>query len=292
MQQTFCSGAEYTACTQLWVHLHGCSVCNFGWHNPRRNDNFELPWNSHTKVCVGQVGFNSMIGEIQKWWKSSPTSLLVTGNALEKYVRNYLKELPQQTSVLDVGGGDGRLIRQILKALPKGQHHVMEPVPDLYLKLRSQLGQADNLTLHNKGAAPFTDDVSYVNFLRGFSSDPEPVRLLNGKAELLNVLIPCQAIDSLFANDHFQLVIFRQGGSLLKAMESGLQLIQRDRPDLIFGSSGSRVYDIDYPEPMFKLLEERGYRIQSSEAEGTLSRQDFSDQWRSKKVVTFVAKAA
>ena len=233
-----------------------------------------------------------MIGDIQKWWKSSPASLVVTGNALEKFVRNYLRQLPQDSSVLDVGGGDGRLIRQYLKYLPKGRHHVLEPIPDLYLKLRSLLGSHVNLTLHNRAATDQEEHTSYVHFLRGFSEDPEPVRLLNGKAELLNVLVPCMPIDLLVPEEDFQLVIFRQGGRLGKAIAGGKALIERNHPTLIFGSTGHRNYQVDQPEHLFETLEAFGYGMYLPESENMLTASEFINAWGSKKENIFLAKVS
>lgn len=233
-----------------------------------------------------------MIGDIQKWWKSAPASLVVTGNVLGKFVRTYLRQLPPDTSILDVGGGDGRLIRQFLKAFPQGNHHVLEPIPDLYLKLRSQLGSHVNLTLHNRAATDLEEHTSYVHFLRGFSEDPEPVRLLNGRAELLNVLVPCKPIDLLVPEEDFQLVIFRQGGSLGRAIAGGKALIERNHPTLIFGSTGHRNYQVDEPGQLFETLEAFGYNIYLPESENVLTASEFVDTWRAKKESVFLAKAS
>ena len=233
-----------------------------------------------------------MIGEIQKWWKSTPTSLVVTGSVLEKFVRGFLKQLPKNTSILDVGGGDGRLIRQFVKSQPKGNHHVLEPIPDRYLKLKSNLGHQANLTIHNDAATDQEGHTSYVHFLRGFSDDPEPVRLLNGKAELLNVLIPCKPIDTLVPKENFQVVVFRQGGSLGKAIEGGKALIKRSKPTLIFGSTGHRNYQIDQPEKLFELMDGLSYNLYLPESGEALTASAFIETWRAKKENIFLAKAS
>lgn len=231
-----------------------------------------------------------MIGDIQKWWRSSNSALVISGSAIEKAARQIIKTLPRDASVLDIGGGEGRLLRVLVSSLPEGHHHVFEPIPDLFHKLKKQLPRTDIIHHHNLAAAHLQDHVSYVDFLRGFSEDPEPVRLMNGKAELMNVLIPCKPLDQVFSENNFSLIIYRQGGSLLKALEGGEALIKRSKPQILFGSPTSN-YVVDRADELFEWLESLGYRVYPFGEGEAYSRGSFIQVWSTKKGIPFLAKA-
>lgn len=238
----------------------------------------------------------------KRWIKKAAYGLydltdLVFQGSIDKYDPQTLRVLKQclreDSNTIDIGAHLGHILREILKAAPKGKHLAIEPIPHLYQGLQKKFGHRvkvlDCALSDEKGTAEFNLFVDKPA-LSGLKK-----RTDFGNQEVKTFSVQTERLDDLVSpNTRIDLIKIDVEGAEMIVLQGAKALLKRDRPIVLFEFSsggGSNYHTV--PEKVYDIFAESGMQVSVIEyflkkMQG-LSREEFVGQYRKGYNYFFIA---
>lgn len=175
-----------------------------------------------------------------------------------RVLRECLKE---DSNTIDIGAHLGHILREILKAAPRGRHLAFEPIPHLYAELKKKFGHKvtvlDYALSNQKGTAEFNHFVNKPA-LSGLKK-----RTDFGNLEVNTFTVQTERLDELVSPDtKIDLIKIDVEGAEMIVLEGARALLKRDRPIVLFefSSGGGANYNTQ-PEKVYDIFAESGMQV-------------------------------
>jgi FkbM family methyltransferase len=196
--------------------------------------------------------------------------------------------LAEDSNCIDVGSHQGAVLREILRAAPRGRHIAFEPLPEFHARLTAEFPHVDvrRVALSNRaGDATFT----HVRTRPGYSGFRP--RRYPGAEETETITVATETLDSSLPAGYVPALIkIDVEGAEGQVLEGAMRTIKEHAPTVVFEhGTAAREYGTR-PETIFGLLcDEAGLRIFDLEGNGPYSRTEFTAACERGRYWNFVA---
>jgi FkbM family methyltransferase len=184
--------------------------------------------------------------------------------------------LREDDNCVDIGANRGEILRELVRAAPRGRHLAFEPLPDLAAELRREFPEVDvrecALSDGPPGRASFTH-VPEIPELSGFRRRAYP-----GDLETRAITVATDALDRALPEGYVPALIkLDVEGAELQVLRGARETLRRHTPLLVFehGAGGADYYGTR-SEDVHDLLAEVGYRIFDIDGGGPYTREAFA----------------
>jgi FkbM family methyltransferase len=184
--------------------------------------------------------------------------------------------LREDSNCVDIGANRGEILKEFIRAAPRGRHVAFEPLPKLAAALRTRFPEVDvrecALSNRSAGEATFTH-VPTNDGLSGFRRRSYPPG-----TRTREITVATDALDRALADDYVPAMIkVDVEGAELEVLRGALNTLRTHKPTLVFehGVGGADHYGTS-PEDLHDLLSEVGYRIFDIDGGGPYTRSGFA----------------
>jgi FkbM family methyltransferase len=184
--------------------------------------------------------------------------------------------LHEDSNCIDIGAHRGVILKEFIRAAPRGRHVAFEPLPELAAGLRSRFPGVDvrecALSDGPAGEATFTY-VPAIDGLSGFRRRSYPPG-----TRTREITVATDALDRALADDYVPSMIkVDVEGAELEVLRGALDTLRTHKPTLVFehGAGGADHYGTS-PDDIHDLLSEIGYRIFDIDGGGPYTRSGFA----------------
>jgi FkbM family methyltransferase len=164
------------------------------------------------------------------------------------------RHLRPDSTVIDVGAFEGKVLELLRWLAPQGRHYAFEPLPSMAAELRRRFPEVEILECalgDTNGDARYVvvrNDPAYSGLRRRIYDRPDP--------QLDEIRVAVRRLDDVIPED-VEVAFLKldiEGGEY-HAMRGGLRTIRRSRPIIVFeaGRSTTGCYDVT-PEMLFDLV--------------------------------------
>ncbi|HEU4609680.1 MAG TPA: FkbM family methyltransferase [Chitinophagaceae bacterium] len=162
---------------------------------------------------------------------------------------------------IDVGAHAGHILREILKAAPRGKHWAIEPIPDLCQLVQKKYGK--RVSVHNLALSDSEGSVSFAWYpdrpaLSGFKE-----RAQAGDYKASVITVQTRRLDDLIpSNEKIDLIKIDVEGAEWQVLQGALRILTESKPIVLFetGMGGADEYNTS-PEQIFDLFESCGLSL-------------------------------
>ncbi len=176
---------------------------------------------------------------------------------LEQVIRRSVSE---SSNCIDIGCHLGSMLNLLVTLAPRGRHMAFEPIPWKAERLAKKFPTVDVRRValsDSSGEATFHVSVGKSGFsgLRAHH---------NGSSRMDEIKTPCERLDQIIpANHKIDFIKVDVEGAELMVFRGARELLQRDRPTLIFESTKSAltIYGLSTRDLFDHLVQENGYKI-------------------------------
>jgi len=158
------------------------------------------------------------------------------------------------SNCVDVGANVGHILREIIKAAPKGQHYAFEPIPELSVRLEKKYGKHAkivNCALSNReGRTSFM----YYRDSPALSGFQERIRW--GKHDIVKLEVQTKKLDDIISeNVRVDLIKIDVEGAELLVLQGARNTLKRNKPIVLFeaGLGGAEEFN-PTPEQLFDFF--------------------------------------
>jgi FkbM family methyltransferase len=184
--------------------------------------------------------------------------------------------LHEDSNCVDIGANRGGILKEFIRAAPRGRHVAFEPLPDLAAALRSRFPGVDvrecALSDRPAGEATFTH-VPAIDGLSGFRRRSYPPG-----TRTREITVATDSLDRALAEDYVPALIkLDVEGAELEVLRGALNTLRTHMPTLVFehGVGGADHYGTS-PDDVHDLLSGVGYRIFDIDGGGPYTRCGFA----------------
>jgi FkbM family methyltransferase len=198
--------------------------------------------------------------------------------------------LAEDSNCVDVGSHQGAVLREIVRAAPRGRHIAFEPLPVFHAQLAAEFPGVDvrRVALSNGvGEASFT----YVRTRPGYSGFRP--RRYPAAEETETITVATDTLDSSLPDGYVPALIkIDVEGAEGQVLQGALRTIKEHTPTVVFEhGTAAREYGTR-PETIFGLLcDEAGLRIFDLDGNGPYGRTEFAAVCDRGRYWNFVAHA-
>jgi FkbM family methyltransferase len=195
--------------------------------------------------------------------------------------------LRNDSSYVDIGTNRGQVLREALRAAPRGHHIAFEPIPDLAAELAASFPQVDTRRLA-LGAVPGSSEFCYFRKLDGWSGLRRSPEISDTRGEPEQIAVQVSTLDLELADTRPDVIKIDVEGAELDVLAGARTVLREAKPLVVFehvaaaaslyGSSSAAVWD---------LLSELGYEVFTVTGDGPVRRATFSE---STAVVNWLAR--
>lgn len=237
----------------------------------------------------------SILQSIKEFVKKSPIPL-TKNHGYDIRTTKIINSLHQESNCIDIGCHKGEILDLMISAAPKGHHFGIEPIPNLYEKLKSKYENHENCTILNYAASNYTGSSTF-NYVtsnpaysglkkRSYDRPDEKDKEIKVQVDLLDNLIPKYIKIDLIKID--------VEGAEMQVLEGAKRIMESDRPIVIFehGLGASDVYGTT-PDQIYNFFDSYYMNISNLKAyikkKKSLSRMQFENEYYQKKNYYFIA---
>jgi FkbM family methyltransferase len=184
--------------------------------------------------------------------------------------------LREDSNCVDVGANRGEILKEFVRAAPRGRHVAFEPLPQRAAGLRSRFPGVDvrecALSDRPVDEATFTH-VPAIDGLSGFRRRSYPPG-----TRTREITVATDTLDGALADDYVPAMIkVDVEGAELEVLRGALNTLRTHKPTLVFehGLGGADHYGTS-PDDVHDLLSEVGYRIFDIDGGGPYTRSGFA----------------
>ena len=168
------------------------------------------------------------------------------------------RSLRTDSTCIDIGANVGHVLRQMIKAAPKGNHYAFEPIPDLVTRLRARYSshaRIFELALSNENGESSFMYYKDAPALSGFTERPKW-----GNHEICALTVKTSRLDEIIPIDaRIDLIKIDVEGAELLVLEGAVKTLRKNRPIVLFeaglGGAGQMTAT---PEKLFDLFDQCG----------------------------------
>jgi FkbM family methyltransferase len=204
-----------------------------------------------------------------------------------RQLRRLLSVLPEDASCIDVGANLGAVLREIVRAAPRGRHIAYEPLPELAAVLAREFPQVD------VRAAAVSDHVGEATFYRHKARDTRSSLspLEYGEGQLERFPVRLEDLDSSLPEDFVPaLVKIDVEGAEEQVIRGAAQTLDRHRPTVVFEHNQSARHFGTSSDTLHGLLTNAGLRVFDIDGGGPYGPSEFAERADSGTIWTFVAR--
>jgi FkbM family methyltransferase len=198
--------------------------------------------------------------------------------------------LAPDSSAIDVGANEGRVLSEIVRVSPAGRHLAYEPIPELADRLKERFPNVEvrcAALSDEQGAAEFT----HVKSNPGYSGLRE--RTYPGNEQLERIHVHVERLDETLPTGFVPAFIkIDVEGAEGKVMSGAIGVLERHRPMVVFehGKGASPVYGTGPSEIYTMLVERAGMRIFDMDGGGPYSRDQLEETFHTGTHWNFFAR--
>lgn len=208
------------------------------------------------------------------------------------------KVLSHKGNAVDVGAGQGTFLHYMRRSAPQGIHYAFEPIPVQFQKLQRRFGKYTHCRLFNLALSDQSGPTKFfvVNNDLGYSGlkITGDAHSRHGSQGFQEIEADARRLDELIDPTHkIAFIKMDVEGAELKVLQGATQLLQRDKPTLVFECSAhAESYGVQ-PGQIFDFFQTVNLKVYTLKGyvEGTvaLDRQEFCTLQESGREFYFVA---
>lgn len=171
------------------------------------------------------------------------------------------KYLTETSNCIDVGANVGHILREIIKAAPRGLHYAFEPAPELCKGLQRAYGSRarilDYALSNQNGEVPFT----YYKDSPALSGFKESRRW--GKHETVELIVKTTRLDDIIPESvHVDLIKIDVEGAEMLVLQGAYSTLKRNKPIVLFEAGlGENEYSNATPEIIYDFFADCGMSV-------------------------------
>jgi len=196
--------------------------------------------------------------------------------------------LAHDSTFVDVGANQGKMLAEALRVAPNGRHLAFEPLPRLASELRRAYPRVDvrEIALSDrKGDASFLHVVNATGY-SGLRERDYPAGV-----EVQEITVRTARLDDEIDDLTPALVKIDVEGGELQVLRGAAEMLTRTRPVVWFehGRGGADRYG-SAPEDVWDVLGDAGLRVYDADARGPLSRLEFTESFTNNRLWNYLAR--
>lgn len=184
--------------------------------------------------------------------------------------------LHEDGTYVDVGTNRGQVLKEAVRAAPRGHHVAFEPLPDLAAALRREFPR---VTCHEAAVAAEAATASFVHFraMDGWSGLRRRQEISDEIGQPETIEVKVVTLDDVLGGVSPQVVKIDVEGAELEVLRGATRVLSDRRPVVIFEHEpvAARLYGGTSAE-VWTILDEQGYRLFAITGEGPLDRSTFA----------------
>ncbi len=213
--------------------------------------------------------------------------------AYDRQLRQVMDRLLRPNSnCVDVGSYQGRVLREMLRRAPAGRHFAIEPVPELFARLKANFPQ---VSLFSVAASDGSGEATYQHVVSRPSRSGIAGRRCVQTEKVREFRVLTARLDDLIPADiAIRLIKIDVQGVELPVFRGALSLIRRCHPYIVFEHGPDNAHEQGAePEELYDLLTENALAISLMcdwlNGHSPIPRAAFASQYRSRQNSCFLA---
>lgn len=232
---------------------------------------------------------------LKRLLKKSPIALS-KNHRYDKQTKRIIQYLPRNSNCIDVGCHKGEILDLLRTRAPLGFHFGIEPLPILHDYLLNKYQQAQNCNILKFAASNSTDRVEFNYVITNPAYSGIKKRDYDKPCERdVKIKVQTRKIDDCIpANKRIDFIKIDVEGAELSVLEGCRNIIERDRPIIIFehGMGAANHYGTT-PEMIFAFFESVNLRISNLgsyiQRKESLTLNEFVHQYEHQQDYYFIA---
>jgi len=168
--------------------------------------------------------------------------------------------LAENATYVDVGSNRGQVLREAVRAAPRGRHIAFEPIPAVAAELAAAFPGVDCRQLA-LGARPGAAEFCYFKRLDGWSGLRRSLEISDERGDPEYISVNVSTLDAELARETPQVIKIDVEGAELEVLEGAREVLSRARPVLVFEHVAAAASLYGYSsEKLWDLLDGLGYR--------------------------------
>lgn len=196
--------------------------------------------------------------------------------------------LVEDSTVIDVGANEGKMLDEMLRFAPHGCHVAFEPLPSLASELRQAYPHVD---VREVALSDHAGDASFIHVVNdtGYSGLRE--RDYPRRVELDTIGVRTARLDDEVGDLNPALIKIDVEGGELEVLRGATETLARAKPVVWFehGRGAADRYGTA-PVQVWDVLSDAGMRIYDADARGPLSSEEFAESFAANRVWNYLAR--